>query len=372
MPRSLNLFPERPLKWYPAQVKPIASFQSTLPQVAFRRKSEPKGEAPVETSASRIRKLEAELQHCYGTYMYCEAADFQSAEERTTSRRMSERIGQISTELAQLRGAGALNRENVKAQVEVMLERQPLARLGSRAFKAVYPACRHTGYGVDDPAGRLHSAVRHGFLTQEQVDEKVIRSASRRKPSASGSDDEVRQAAAEALTRALPRELEGLFPDLKTFLEFPTPSPLAEAVKGLIAEGLVELRLEDVNRARRVIYAPGQLGQAAERYRETPQDSLLGTIGQLLDQKLPYTEEEREQALTCAATSLVKKEQGAKDDWSRRRFEEDKQRWLQRGLTEEHLKVALLGGRAPAVGGSVVETPDWIVFGSSRVARKSS
>jgi hypothetical protein len=354
-------------------VNPIQPFQPTLPQVAARRKSEPQAEAPVETSANRIRELEAELQQCYGTYMYCEAADFQSAEERATSRRMSERMGQISTELAQLRGAGALNRENVKAQVEVMLERQPLARLGSRAFKAVYPACRHTGYGVDDPAGRLHSAVRHGFLTQEQVDEKVIRSASRRKPTASGSDDEVRQAAAEALTRALPRELEGLFPDLKAFLEFQsqTPSPLAEAVKGLIAEGLVELRLEDVNRARRVIYAPGELGQAVERYRKTPQDSLLGSIGRLLDQKLPYTEEEREQALTCAATSLVKKEQDAKDDWSRRRFEEDKQRWLQRGLTEEHLKAALLGGRAPTVGGSVVETPDWIVFGSSRVARKS-
>ncbi len=355
-------------------MNPIQPFQATLPQMAARRKSEPGAEAPVETAASRIRELEAELQQCHGTYMYCEAADFQSAEERATSRRMSERMGQISTELAQLRGAGALNRENVKAQVEVMLERQPLARLGSRAFKAVYPACRHTGYGLDDPAGRLHSAVRHGFVTQEQVDEKVIRSASRRKASASGSDDEVRQAAAQALTQALPRELEGLFPDLQAFLAYQSqpPSPLAEAVKGLIAEGLVELRLEDVNRARRVIYAPGQLGQAVERYRKTPQDSLLTSIGQLLDQKLPYTEEEREQALTCAASRLVKKEQDAKDDWSRRFVEEDKQRWLQRGLTEEHLKAALLGGRAPAVGGSVAETPDWIVFGSSRVARKSS
>lgn len=355
-------------------MNPITSFQPTLPQAAARRKSEPKAEAPVESNAGRIRELEAEMQQCYGTYMYCEAADFQSAEERATSRRMSERMGQIGTELAQLRGAGALNRENVKAQVEVMLERQPLARLGSKAFKAVYPACRHTGYGVDDPAGRLHTAVRHGFVTQEQVDEKVIRAASRRKASATGSDDEVRLAAAEALTRALPRELDGLFPDLNAFLEFKSESPLAEAVKGLIAEGLVELRLEDVNRARRVIYAPGQLGQAVERYRQSPQDSLLGLIGQLLDQKLPYTDTEREQALTCAASRLVKREQDVKDEWSRRRFEEDKQRWLDRGLTPEHLKAALLGGRAPAPApaAAVSETPDWIVFGSTRVNRKSS
>lgn len=311
---------------------------------------------------SKIQSLETEIQQCYGTYMYCEAADFQSAEERETSRRMSQRMGEIARQLTELRGDSVLNRDNVKAQVEVVLERQPLARLGYPAFKAVYPHCRYSGYGVDDPAGRLHAAVRHGSLSQEQVDEKVLRSAARRKATAGPADEEVRQAAGRALSDALPRELDRLFPDLETFLAYPGQPGLADAVKSLVAEGQVELRPEDVNRWRRCIYLPGQLGGEARKFHEgTNRAAALRSMAYLLDQPdLPFAPEEREQALTCAAQSLAN-----------RPDEREKERWVKRGMTEKHLEAALLGAHQPALStGAIGETPEWIVVGSQRVPRR--
>lgn len=344
------------------------------PQSAAARPKK-KAEAAVvpDETRTRIAALEAEIQQCYNHYMYCEAADFQSAEEREGSRKASQRMGEIAVELAQLRGASVLNRENVKVQVDVILDRQPLARLGSRAFKAVYPHARFSGYGVDNPAGRLHDAVRHGFLTQEQVDAKVLSSGTRRKATAAKDDDVVRQAAARALIDAIPREHEGLFPDLKAFLAFPGQPGLADAVKSLLAEGLVSLKLEDVNRARRCVYVPGQLGGEVQKFRQGKDAQwALRAMANLMDQPgLPITPEEKEQALTCAAQSLMEQDKKSKDEWSRRRFEEEKARWQTRGLTEEHFKVAILGGAQPVQASSIGETPDWIVVGSSRLRKQS-
>lgn len=340
---------------------------------AARQKPADEVAPPQDDKQARIAALEVEYQQCYGHYMYCEAADFQSAEEREGSRRASKRMGEISAELTELRGASVLNKENVRAQVDVVLERQPLARLGSRAFKAVYPHCRYGGYGVDDLAGRMHSAVRAGHLTQEQVDARVLSAASRRKASASKDDDEVRQAAARALTDALPRDLDKLFPDMKSFLAFPGTPGLADAVKSMLAEGTVSLKLEDVNRSRRCVYVPGQVGAEARKFHEGKDaDFALRSMAALLDQgDLPITPDEREQALTCAAKSLLDRRSKVRDDWSERRLDEEKTRWEARGLTEQHFKSALLDSPQPATPSAVGETPDWIVVGQSRLPRRS-
>ncbi len=350
------------------------SLNLAAPQTAARPKK-PKAEtAPVaDEKGTRIAALEAEMQQCYSHYMYCEAAEFQSAEEREGSRRASRRMGEIGVELANLRGADALNKDNVKAQVDALLEHQPLARLGAKAFKLVYPHDRFSGYGVDNPAGRLHDAVRYGHVTQEAVDAKVVSAGSRRKATADGADDEVRQAAARALTDALPRELDRLFPDMKAFLAFQGSPGLADAVKSLLADGLVTVKPEDVNRSRRCVYVPGQLGGEVTKFREGRNaDIALRSMGNLLDQAdLPFTADEREQALTCAAQSLIDRRARVKDEWGQKRLDEDKQRWEARGLTEQHFKTALMGGNQPAVGATTVgETPEWIVVGSNRIPKR--
>lgn len=322
----------------------------------------------------RIASLEQEHQQCWSTYMYCEAADFMSSEEKATSRRMSQRMGEIDRELAHLRGPEVLDRAHVKAAVDGLLEAHPLARVGSDGFKAAFAAFGLSGCaaGSDSPVQHLQAGLREGILVREDVDGKILRSGVRRKATATGSEEEVRREAAVLLTRDLPRE-GGLMPDLQALLGRPTSGP-AGLVAELVREGRVELTAADVNRARRCLYEQGQLGRAVDRFRETKREDALQAVAELLDQQLPYTPDEKRQALAVAGEHLAKKlgevAGRPETDWQVKRVHETLARWEARGLGQEDLRRGMLGGGAPPEVGPIEEGPGWIVVGDVRLERR--
>lgn len=299
-----------------------------------------------------MEDLQREYQECWNTYMYCEAADFMSSEEKATSARMSRRMGEIRKELAVLRGPGVLDDGSALSIAQAVQAGQPLARLGADVFRQVYPHSAMRSVDTESPADQVFNAVSHGVLTKEQVTEAVLEASARLPYEAAPDDPEVRKEAAGVVARCLDGG-SAVYPDLEAVLQVAEASrnPLGAVVAELVRSGRVDLTSSDVNASRRCIYEAGQLGRLAASLAERPES--LQRMAALFDTPgLPISEEERRTALAAVGEHLVRRKAG----------KALLEQWQARGLTAEDVKRGVVGpGAAPA--GAIEEGLGWVLVG---------
>ncbi len=264
---------------------------------------------PAPKPPPSVEDLQREYQECWNTYMYCQAADFMSSEEKATSARVSRRMGEILKELAVMRGPGVLDDGSALEIARAVQAAQPLARLGADVFRQVYPHAP-TRSLTDSPADQVSDAVVHGVLTKEQVTEAVLEASARLAYDASPDDPEVRKEAAGLVARCLDGG-SAVYPDLAAVLAVVEGSrnPLGAVVAGLVRSGRVDLTGADVNASRRCVYEAGWLERLAASLPEHPES--LQRMAALFDTPgLPISDEERRTALAAVGEHLVRSKAG--------------------------------------------------------------
>jgi len=209
-------------------------------------------------------RLEQELEDSWGTYMYCEAADFQSAEERETSRQMSRRMGELSRELASLRGASVLCEPHVEAWVERLQEEQPLARV---ALPEVLPHLWTSRHSLTDEVAELQDALLYKTIDRQAFDAAV---ADQARPTTTADDPAVRAQTAELLREGVPRTGPDLFPNPAALVEAvrgnPEAGELNRVVADLVKEGELTVTAQDLAQGPwQCVYQDGDLGRWTER-----------------------------------------------------------------------------------------------------------
>lgn len=297
----------------------------------------------------RELKLEQELESARGTLMYCEAADFQSAEERETASEMRRKMHSLNTELAQLRGDGVLCDQSIDDYLAAVRDQNPLGRLKLGALAAHLPV--FTG-ATADAVAEIRSGLIHKTFSDEEFEARLDSRALNAE--AKPDDPEVRRQAAEILRKEIPREGPDLFGSLEqvlTTVEGAASDPLTRGVLELARGGQVELTAGDFNFGGwQCIYQAGDLGHWAGRLstEESPhrRSRLADRMGTMLD--LPGVEipsSERETAGSALRNHLQTRlesisqltHQGLRQA-QLDRFSQELELWAARGVKVENLQ----------------------------------
>lgn len=262
---------------------------------------------------ARIARLEKQLDEAYGTYMYCEAADFQSAQERATSAEMSKKMGQLRKELADLRGDSVLAPGPLQSYLEQLEKQHPLAGVSPAITQKLLPHLHARAEGLSDDVADIHDALIHKKIDDTQLHAALRQQAANRPPIYAKDSPEVRQQTAQILKDGVPKEGPDLFATpqalLKAVLENPKASELQRSVAELAQQQELPASAADLsNRSWQAVYQEGDLSRWSTRLQEEQKPGLAARMATMLDHPdLSFPAEEREQAV------------GALTDWLQQR-----------------------------------------------------
>ncbi len=315
--------------------------------------------APTPPLSSRQQKLEKSLEEAYGTYMYCEAADFQSAEERATSREMSKRMGELSRELAELRGDSVLSPGHLDHYLTQLEATHPLAGINPQITQKLIPHLYARGQTLTDDVSEINDALSYKKIDKAQLDQALQARAAHRSSIRSLEDPAVRQQAAQELRQGVPKDGPDLFASVTKLAEAvknaPEANGLSQAVAELVLEGSLPLSAADLsNRSWQCIYQEGDLGRWSERLDTeavaSRRSALAGRMATMLDHpELTFPDQERQQAVTSLTTWLQDRaEKALQNPYTVPSYLAELPRWEGHGVDTESLSQAVQAGRSPA------------------------
>ncbi|MBN9418818.1 hypothetical protein ABS71_17885 [bacterium SCN 62-11] len=301
------------------------------------------------TSAStpqpqRIARLEQKLEEAYGTYMYCEAADFQSAQERATSAEMSKQMSQLRRELAELRGDSVLSPAPLTSYLEQLEKQHPLAGVSPAITQKLIPHLHARSEGLSDDVADIQDALIHKKIEPEQLHTALQQQAQNR-PSIHKKDaPEVRQQTAQILKEGVPKEGPDLFATsealIQAVLDNPKASELQKAVAELAQEQSLPVQAADLsNRSWQAVYQKGDLGRWSTRLQEEKKPGLADRMATMLDHPdLKFPKEERRQAVEALTGWLQQRaEKALQNPYSTASFMKELTRWSKYGVDTDSL-----------------------------------
>ena len=292
----------------------------------------------------RIAKLEQKLEEAYGTYVYCEAADFQSAQERATSAEMSKQMSQLRQELAELRGDSVLSPAPLNSYLEQLEKQHPLAGVSPAIIQKLIPHLHVRAEGLSDDVADIHDALIHKKIQPEQLHAALQQQAQNRPSIHSNDAPEVRQQTAQILKDGVPKEGPDLFASPKALIQAvlanPQASPLQKAVAELAQEGSLTPQASDLsNRSWQAVYQKGDLGRWSTRLQEEQKPGLADRMATMLDHPdLKVQKKERQQAVAALTGWLQQRAQKAlQNPYSTGAFMKELPRWAQYGVDTDSL-----------------------------------
>ena len=315
--------------------------------------------SPTPRPLARQAQLEKALEDAYGTYMYCEAADFQSAEERATSREMSKRMGKLSRELADLRGDSVLSPGHLDNYLSRLEAAHPLAGVSPQITLKLIPHLYARGETLTDDVAEINDALSYKKIDQSQLQEALAQRAPLRKPLHQADAAAVRQQAAQELRQGVPKDGPDLFVSVESLAQSVLAAAeapgLSKAVAELVLEGSLPLQAQDLsNRSWQCVHQEGDLGRWSTRLdqEEVPnrRSGLAGRMATMLDHpELTFPDSERQQAVRSLTHWLQERaEKASQSPYSVRSFLADLPRWERYGVDTESLAQAVqAGGAAP-------------------------
>lgn len=315
--------------------------------------------APTPRLQTRQAQLEKSLEEAYGTYMYCEAADFQSAQERATSREMSQKMGQLARELADLRGDSVLSPGHLDNYLSRLEATHPLTGVNPTITQKLIPHLYARGETLTDDVAEINDAVNYKTIERSQLDEALQQRAGSRAPLHSIDAPEVRQQAAQELRQGVPKDGPDLFSSVQSLaqsvIKAPEASGLSRAVAELVLDGSLPLQAADLsNRSWQCIYQEGDLGRWAQRLDteevSSRRSGLAGRMATMLAHpELTFPGPERQQAVSSLTGWLQDRaEKALTSPYTVRSFLADLPRWEACGVDTESLAAAVQAGRSPA------------------------
>ena len=319
------------------------------------------------TLTPQLRKKEAQLEKsledAWGTYMYCEAADFQSAEERRTSSEMRTRMSELSKELAVLRGDSVLDKAHLDSYLDNLTAKHPVAGLGGPVLQKLLPHLWAPSNHLTDDIAEVHDAINYKQIDSEELNAALAKRAAKRQPTRQAEDPEVRRQVADELKQGLPKDGPDLFASVEALaqsvLQAKEPPALSKAIAQLVVDGELEVSAQDLsNRSWQCVYQKGDLGRWAERLQTeevpTRRSGLASRMATMLDHPdLKFGAKEKKQSLAALTSWLEKRgEQAVQYPASIRSYLADLPRWEKYGIDTESLANKVSAGQAPT-------TPEW-------------
>ena len=309
----------------------------------------------------RLRKqaeLEKSLEEAWGTYMYCEAADFQSDQERRTSSEMRTRMSELSKELAELRGDSVLDKAHLDNYLDNLTAKHPVAGLGGPVLQKLLPHLWAPSNHLTDDIAEIHDALTYKEIDPEQFQAALAKRAARRKPTRQADDPEVRQQVSQELRQGVPKDGPDLFASVtalaQSVLEAPKSPALSRAIAQMVIDGDLEVSPQDLSKGSwQCVYQKGDLGRWSERLQNeevpTRRSNLAGRMATMLDHPdLKFPAKERKQALAALTGWLEKRgQQAVQYPASIRSYLADLPRWEKYGIDTEPLANSVSAGQTP-------------------------
>lgn len=314
--------------------------------------------APTPRPQTRQAQLEKALEEAYGTYMYCEAADFQSAEERATSREMSKKMGELSRELAELRGDSVLSPGHLDHYLTRLEAVHPLAGVNPQITQKLLPHLSARAESLTDDVAEIHDALHHKKIDKSQLNEALQQQARSRPSLHEAGDAAVRQQVAQELCQGVPKDGPDLFASVEKLAQAvvgaPEASGLSKAVAELVLDGCLPIEAPDLsNRSWQCVYQEGDLGRWCERLDKeevaSRRSALAGRMATMLDHsELNLATPERQQATASLSNWLNgRAEKALQSPYTVKSFLAELPRWERYGVDTESLAAAVQAGRSP-------------------------
>jgi hypothetical protein len=294
----------------------------------------PKAAKP-PTRAQKEAALEKELHEAWGTYMYCEAADFMSAEEKATSAAMRTKMSQLHRELADLRGDKVLSKKHMRAYLARLQENEPLAGL-ARADLLPFLSARSSG--LSDEVAEVNDALIYKKITPEQLQRSLEKHLG--EPTREAGDGEVRAWVAEILRRGVAQGGPDLFasPDelVSAVQSNPKADDLQKKMAELVTSGDLCVSAGDLSNWQwQAVYQEGDLGRWGDRLAQEGRQGLAERMLTMLNHpKLNFPAEERSQALGQVKEWLQKRLDSS-SGYAREAVKREAAKWEAHGVVLE-------------------------------------
>jgi hypothetical protein len=306
--------------------------------------------APTPRPQNRQAQLEKALEEAHGTYMYCEAADFQSAQERATSREMSKKMGELSRELAELRGDSVLSPGHLDNYLTRLETAHPLAGVAPPITQKLIPHLYAHAETLTDDVAEINDALNYKKIDKSQLDQALQERAAHRAPLHQLDDPAVLQQAAQALRTGVPKDGPDLFASVEklaqSVIDAADAPGLSRAVAELVLDGSLPVSAQELSKGSwQCVYQQGDLGRWSERLAKeespTRRSALAGRMATMLDHPdLEFSDPERQQATASLTDWLEDRADKARQNpYAVRSFMADLPKWARYGVDTASLTV---------------------------------